>query len=99
VVGETGGAETVTLTTAQLPPHSHLVAPLASNDDANSMSPTGKVPATKARTTLYTDPVDTTAMAATTTSSTGGGQPVGMMPPYQTLNCVIAAQGIYPSRD
>lgn len=97
-IGEMGGSETNTLTTAQLPPHSHTVAPLGSSNDANSMSPAGKVPATKARTTLYTDPVNLVPQAATTTSAAGSGAPVNNMQPYLTFTCVIATEGIYPSR-
>ena len=98
-VGETGGSETVALATSQLPPHSHLVAPLGSTNDANAVSPEGKVPAAKSRTTLYTDVGHTVAMAATTTSSVGSGQPVPTRSPYLALTCAMATQGIFPSRN
>lgn len=98
-IGETGGAEATNLTLAQLPPHTHTLAPRASNNDANSMSPAGMVPAAKARTTLYAAPGNTVSMAPSTTSSAGSGQPVPMMPPFLTVNCFIATQGIFPARD
>jgi len=98
-LGERAGTETVTLNTSQLPPHAHQVAPLGSNNDATSVSPAGKVPAAKARTTLYTDPTNLVSEAATTTSATGGGAPVDNMPPYLTFTCVIAVEGIFPSRN
>ena len=97
--GQVSGSETNTLVAAQMPAHSHTVAPLASNNDATSVSPAGKVPAAKARTTLYADPTNTVAQAVSVTSAAGGGQPVNNLQPYLTLNCVIALQGIFPSRN
>ena len=98
-IGQTGGTETNTLLASQMPAHAHSYAPPASNNDANSVSPAGKVPAAKARTTLYTDPTNLVAEAAGLTSSTGGGQAINNLQPYLTLNCVIALQGIFPSRN
>lgn len=40
-----------------------------------------------------------TASAATVIGSAGGGQAFPSMPPYLVLNCIIALQGVYPSRD
>ena len=97
--GEVGGSETNSLAAVNLPPHAHTFAPLASGNDATSISPAGKVPASKARTTLYTEPSNLVAEAAGVTSSTGGGLPVNNMQPYVTLKCFIAVQGIYPARD
>jgi microcystin-dependent protein len=98
-IGETSGTETNTLTVPQLPPHDHVVAPAASNNDATAVSPVGKAPATKARTTLYADATLNTKMAPTTTSPTGGGQPVNNMQPSLTVNCFIALEGIFPARN
>ena len=97
-LGEQGGTENTTLNTANMPPHSHSVAPLASSSDANSISPTGKAPATKARTTLYADATPGNTMAATQSSVAGGGQPFNNMQPFVTVNCFIALEGIFPSR-
>lgn len=98
-LGQTGGTETNTILASQMPAHAHTVAPLASNNDATSVSPAGKVPAAKARTTLYADPTNLVAQAATTTSVAGGSQPVNNLQPYLTLTCLIALQGIFPSRN
>lgn len=97
-IGETGGSETATLATVNMPPHTHSIAPLGSNNDASSVSPAGKVAASKARTTLYADPVNLVAQASGTTGSTGGGQPFDRMEPYVTVKCFMATEGIYPSR-
>lgn len=97
--GEVAGSETNTLATANLPPHAHSFAPLGSSNDASSVSPAGKVAASKARTTLYTDPSSIVAMATGTTGASGSGVPVNNMQPYLTVKCFIALQGIFPSRD
>src|ERR1700692_881972 len=43
VLGQTGGTPTVTLITSQLPAHTHVLS--ASTVNANSPSPSGRVPA------------------------------------------------------
>jgi microcystin-dependent protein len=97
--GETGGTETQTLTTSQLPAHSHVVTPQGSASDATLISPANAVPATKARTTLYAPTPGSVAMAPTTTSSVGGNQPVPNRSPYLSTVCAIALEGIFPSRN
>ncbi len=99
VIGEQAGTETTTLSTANLPAHDHSFAPLGSANDASSVSPAGKVAASKARTTLYTDANNVVPMAAGTTGSTGSSLPVNNMQPFLTINCFIALQGIYPPRN
>src|ERR1700694_5491108 len=74
--GESAGSETNTLSVGNLPPHAHPFAPLGSTNDASSVSPAGKVAASKARTTLYTDPVGVVQMAPSATGLTGNGDPV-----------------------
>ena len=97
-LGQMGGAETVTLSVNNLPPHAHTVAPVGSSSDATDISPAGKAPATKARTTLYANATPGTSLAASTSSSVGAGSPVPNLPPYVVMNCAIATQGIFPQR-
>lgn len=98
-VGERGGSETMPLSTANLPAHSHAVALPGSVNEGDSLSPAGKAPAAQSRTPLYASPPANLAMAAAPMSSVGGGQPVSAMQPFVTLTCVIALQGIFPSRN
>ena len=42
---------------------------------------------------------DPATEAVPSTDSVGGGQAHANMPPFVTLNCIIALQGTYPSRD
>ncbi|MBS0348422.1 MAG: phage tail protein [Proteobacteria bacterium] len=96
--GEIGGTETQTIGIANMPAHTHQVAPLGSGADATAVSPAGAMPASKARTTLYTANGPALPMAATTSSSTGGGSPISNMQPYVVVKCFMALQGIFPSR-
>ena len=105
--GQTGGASTVTLLTANLPPHTHGIAataalpargPRGSVDSPINNVMSGSTvaenysPATTADGSLGGGTANLTAQAA------GGSQPFGKMPPYLTINLCIATQGVYPSR-
>ncbi len=100
VVGEIGGSEAVTLTAANLPPHSHTFAPPAATSAGTLVSPAGAVPTADASTKLYTGPASpgTAAMASGVTGVTGNSQPINNLQPFLTLNCAIALQGIFPAR-
>jgi microcystin-dependent protein len=92
--GQSAGAETVTLTTANLPAHNHGVQATAT---AASKSPAGNVPAYTADASSY-GASDGTTMAATMTANTGNSQPVSITQPVLAMNYCIAIEGIYPSR-
>jgi microcystin-dependent protein len=98
-LGDRAGAETLSLSLANLPPHAHTVSPPASNSDASAISPAGNVPVTKARTTLYAQPSNLTNEAPHSTSVAGSGQPAPIRSPYLALTCGIAISGLYPSRN
>jgi microcystin-dependent protein len=86
----------VTLTTQQLPIHSHVLA--ASNATGSQPSPAGGVWAVSTL-ELYSTDAPTLAMSATTTLPSGGSQPHDNVPPYQVVNFIIALYGIYPSQN
>jgi microcystin-dependent protein len=96
-LGQNGGVETVTLTTNQIPVHSH--APLSVSGNGNQSTPEGGVWAGVA-TSIYTsnapDPVNN-AFNNTLGSSAGGSQPHDNMMPYLAINFIISLFGIYPS--
>jgi microcystin-dependent protein len=95
-LGETGGAESVTLLTTQMPQHTHSVA--ASSAAATGTRPGGSVPA-RASTAAYATTPDGTLMNATMLTTAGGGQPHENRQPYLVLNFCIALQGIFPARN
>jgi len=98
VIGQQFGTETVTLTTAQMPAHSHTVN--AVTTEGNQNLPTNSLPAnTKALDKEYSDANANTTMKATMVNPTGGNQPFGVTQPSLGVNFIIALQGIYPSRN
>jgi microcystin-dependent protein len=95
-VGQAGGGETVTLSTAQIPSHNHGVAVNPSNGTRSS--PVGNVPAT----TLgedYTTATTELRMNADMITKTGSGEPHPNIQPYLAVSFIIALEGIFPSRN
>ncbi|MEP1124772.1 MAG: tail fiber protein [Ilumatobacter sp.] len=90
-LGQTGGTETTTLGVNNLPPHNHGISASAGGQTTNR--PTNGYLAAGNRYTTTTD----TAMAPTAVA--GSGQAFNNVQPYQTVNFIIALQGIFPSRN
>ncbi|WP_255069273.1 phage tail protein [Lacihabitans sp. LS3-19] len=98
--GQRGGTETNSLTTSNLPAHTHSMN--ASNDTASVGSPASNSLGTAARggTVLPYAPGAANQVAmGSTTGSVGGNIPVNNMQPYLALNYIIALVGIFPSRN
>ena len=93
--GQAGGAETVTLTIAQLPGHTH--AAVGNPNPGNTQAPTGAIWAQQPDVQQFTEPPPTGAMNAAAIANSGGGQPHDNRPPYVAVNFIIALQGIFPS--
>jgi microcystin-dependent protein len=96
-LGQIGGVESVTLTTAQIPAHNHTVA--GTNDAAASLDPAGAYPASQAMIPPYSPGPSDVSMRADAVTSAGGGQPHTNLPPLLALTFCIALQGIFPSRN
>lgn len=96
-LGEIGGTETVILTVNQMPNHTHTLR--ASGGPATSVTPNGNVLASPGRTRLYDSGAANANMNASAITSAGGNESHNNMQPYNTLNCIIALTGIYPSRN
>lgn len=96
VAGEIGGTETVTLSPAQLPAHTHPL--LASGSTANNPNPGNNVPGESSVISMYQSGAASAAMAAGATSSVGGNQPHDNMQPFLCINFIISLAGIYPSQ-
>jgi microcystin-dependent protein len=95
VLGEVTGAENVTLTSSQMPTHSH---PLVANAGAASVNrPDGAVLA-RVGTSIYAPAPDGTAMNQGAIGAAGGNQPFSLIQPLLATNFCIALQGIFPSR-
>ena len=103
-LGQNGGAENVTISASQMPPHQHAVTPNCGNsvpqsplNDPTNSFPTGTDPGTQGL-GIYTSSANA-VMGSTPTSIAGGGQPVANIQPYLCVNFIIATEGIYPSRN
>ena len=94
--GQAGGAETVTLTAAQMPGHAHPVK--ASSSPAGSGQPEGRALARSASHIYTATPDASTVMNADMLSDAGGSQPHDNIQPYLAVNFCIALFGIFPSR-
>jgi microcystin-dependent protein len=96
-LGESGGVETVTLTTQQLPVHSHPF--VASTDFAGQSSPGGNVVAQLGTggSFIYIANSPTLSLAGNSVQATGGSQPHDNMQPYTCISFIISLFGVYPS--
>ena len=94
-LAQTGGVETVTLTTQQIPAHSHV--PLGQSGNG-SAAPTNSVWAASATQNIYTDVAPAVNMNPAAISPTGGNQPHDNMMPFLAINFIISLFGIFPSQ-
>lgn len=95
-LGAKSGSETVSLTTAQMPAHSHTVQALST--PATQQSPDAS--ALWAQAGMYSDGTGTTPapMNSSAISAAGASQPHNNMMPSLPLTFMIALVGIYPPR-
>ena len=99
VLGQVGGATTTTLTSQQLPAHTHGMN--AQNSGGSSVSPTGNYTAQiglRGAGLIYGSDATTTALSAKAVTPVGGSQPHNNLPAFLTLSYCIALQGIFPPR-
>lgn len=94
VLGQMGGVETVTLTTNQVPAHSH--APRASSSGSTQSGPGGAVWGQGTTAKNYASGAPNAAMASDMVQTTGGSQPHENMMPFVGLTFCIALFGIFP---
>lgn len=94
-LGQSGGAESVTLLVNNMPSHSHAYNAAETGD--GQASPTGNALG-KTAANIYTTNPPNSAMNSGTIAPTGGSQPFGITQPYLAVNWIIALEGIFPSR-
>ena len=92
-VGNKGGAENVTLTANNLPPHTHPF--VASTQNGNTNRPTGQLLGKQPDgALLFRNVAPTGTMGAAIQPSTGG--PHENRQPYIVVNYIMATEGIFP---
>lgn len=95
VLGQTFGSETVALTAAQMPVHSHLVKANATTGTLGS--PITAVWAQNSTADLdYSTGAPATTMSPGATTPSGKGVPHDNMAPFQAVTFIICYAGIFP---
>lgn len=104
--GSKGGVENVTLTSGNIPSHTHGAkgTPTAAVTPGSNPNPSGNLPALTTSAPAYAAPGGATAAmaadsVAVTVDATGGDQPFSVVNPYQVVRYCMVLQGIYPSRN
>ena len=87
LLGQEGGAETVTLTESQLPAHDHTLR--ATNSNATQTSPASNILA-RASTPQYLNATTSVIMGTDSIGSTGGNAPHANVQPFSVLHFIIA---------
>jgi microcystin-dependent protein len=96
-IGQRAGVEAVTVTTQQMPTHSHLLQ--ASGSNGNSNNPVNNVLAGNATQVYYgPNPAPVRAMNQAAITFAGGSLPHSNLQPYLTMTWVISLFGIYPTQ-
>jgi len=95
-IGEAAGVESVTLTTQQIPIHTHAL--LASTTTANTQTPGGNVAAAGSG-QIYTSNESLAQMSAQSISPEGGSQPHENCQPFLCINYIISLFGIFPRQN
>jgi len=96
-LGQAGGEETVTLTTNQIPAHSHV--PQASSNPGTQSGPAnGLWAASSPSLNEYSAAAPGLAMNPVTVGQAGGSQPHDNMLPFLGVNFILSLFGIFPSQ-
>jgi microcystin-dependent protein len=95
IIGQLAGSETVTLTTQQLPSHSHQAT---CNNDATGTSNPKDALWLNWGSNQYIDQPLTSTMPTGAMTQNGGNQPHDNLMPFLTVNFIIALEGIFPSQ-
>lgn len=99
-LGQSGGTETVTLLTSEMPVHTHSARGIVTG---TSQDPAGAVWAgignRRPAPNLFANAVGSSqTMSPQSTSLAGGSLPHNNLMPYLTVNFCIALQGVFPQR-
>jgi len=94
-LGQSGGVQSLTLTTNQIPVHNHQM--VCSQDIATGQSASHAVLAQSTVAEMYFDDVTDSNLAASSITLTGGSQPHDNMQPYLAITFIISMFGVFPS--
>lgn len=95
ILAETGGAESVTLTTSQIPSHTHPF--VVSTDGGTTANAQNNLISASPSLSLFVEDTSTVNLNASTVTPVGGSQPHENMQPYLCVSFIISLFGIFPS--
>lgn len=95
IIGEKAGTEEVTLTTSQIPNHTHSF--LVTADIGNVPSPTSAIIGVSTKAKIFFADPPTVNFNASDIGPVGGSQPHTNFQPYLCVNFIISLFGIFPS--
>jgi microcystin-dependent protein len=95
-IGEMAGVESVTLSTQQIPNHTHT--PVGSGGAAATADPTSNIPATSQSQFYYNLLDNPSNFSPSAIGPAGGSQPHENMQPFLCINFIISLFGIFPSQ-
>lgn len=96
-LGQRGGEQTHTLSSAEMPAHTHALSAATGAPVNPSPIPNNKVLRDAAPNEIYTAPDAMVVMRAGTVGNVGGSQAHLNMQPFLGISFCIALQGIFPS--
>ena len=98
-LGQRGGVETVTLSEAQMPNHTHTMRTLSDPGDLFQPNNTRSLARSQNGFAYQSNSTSNiVALNDATLLSTGGSQSHNNLQPFIAMNFIIALQGLYPSR-
>ncbi|MBF6620473.1 MAG: phage tail protein [Patulibacter sp.] len=95
IIGESFGVESVTLTTSQLPGHTHGFC--ATLNPGTTTNASGAVLASPPSITMFLRDAPGTSMSPQIVSPVGGSQPHENRSPIVVVNYIISLFGVFPS--
>ncbi|CEO97089.1 Phage tail collar domain-containing protein [Plasmodiophora brassicae] len=96
-IGQSGGVETVTLTSQQVPAHTHAFVVSTKQGDLKAPASSAVLGASTFS-AAYAPAGSATGQQIAGTLAGGGGQPHTNMPPYLATYYIISLYGVYPSQ-
>ncbi len=97
ILGEAAGSEIVTLTTGQLPIHTHAVA--VNTSSATTGAPSSSVLLAQAGVDMYIADTPSVDLSPQSVGNAGGSQPHANIQPFLCINFIISLFGIFPSQN
>ena len=107
-LGQMSGAESVTLTTANMPSHQHNSQLMVNNGNATVNVPSSNSSIANSGTLSgrpfmpdlsYSNASTDVLLDTGVTANTGSSQPISIMKPYLGVNYIISLYGIYPTQN